>query len=161
MSSSKKISKIVIAKRQLHQQELIAMKHNQVLDGRTWKKIVKVLNFSHFWINQSVACCAYRKFSRRWRQQPIISRITRTCMTNLQRFLREQSKFILYSRRYLSTIAREPMRESRFQHPEHILCSDTKMVLTSFQHYCQMSNMKVFKHGENKDVVDGLNNKLI
>jgi hypothetical protein len=35
MSVSKKISKIAIAKRQLHQQELIAMKHNRVLVGRT------------------------------------------------------------------------------------------------------------------------------
>jgi hypothetical protein len=30
-----KISKIVIAKRQLQQQELIAMKHNRALVGRT------------------------------------------------------------------------------------------------------------------------------
>jgi hypothetical protein len=28
----------------LNQQELNAMKHNRVLVGRTWKKIVKVLN---------------------------------------------------------------------------------------------------------------------
>jgi hypothetical protein len=33
--SLQKISKIAIAKRQLHQQELIAMKHNRVLVGRT------------------------------------------------------------------------------------------------------------------------------
>jgi hypothetical protein len=38
----------LIAKRQLHQQELIAMKHNRVLVRRTWKKIVKVLNFFSF-----------------------------------------------------------------------------------------------------------------
>jgi hypothetical protein len=43
-----KISKIAIAKRQLHQHELIAMKHNRVLVGRTWKKIVKVLDFFSF-----------------------------------------------------------------------------------------------------------------
>jgi hypothetical protein len=35
MSSSKKISKIAIAKRQLQQQEFIAMKRNRVLVGRT------------------------------------------------------------------------------------------------------------------------------
>jgi hypothetical protein len=70
-------------------------------------------------------------------------------------------KFFLNSRRHLSTIAREPKRESHFQHPEHILHDDTKMVLASFQNYCQMSNINLFRHGENKDVIDGLNNKLI
>jgi hypothetical protein len=74
---------------------------------------------------------------------------------------KETRKFFLNSRRHLSTIAREPKRESHFQHPEHILRDDKNMVLTSFQHLCQMSNMNVFKHGESKDVVDGLNNKLI
>jgi hypothetical protein len=74
---------------------------------------------------------------------------------------REQRKLFLNSRRHLSTIAHEPKRESHFQHPEHILRDDTKTVLTNFQHYCQMSNMNVFKHGENKDAVDGLNYKLI
>jgi hypothetical protein len=73
----------------------------------------------------------------------------------------EIRKFFSISRRHLSTIAREPKRESHFQHPEHILRDDTKMVLISSQHYCQISNMNVFKHGENKDVIDGLNNKLI
>jgi hypothetical protein len=45
MQSSEKISKIVIAQRQLHQKEIIAMKHNRVLIG---KKIVKVLDFFSF-----------------------------------------------------------------------------------------------------------------
>jgi hypothetical protein len=35
MSVSKKIGKIAIAKRQLQQQKLLAMKHNWVLVGRT------------------------------------------------------------------------------------------------------------------------------
>jgi hypothetical protein len=39
---------IATAKRQLHQHELIAMKHNRVLIGRMWKKIVKVLDFFSF-----------------------------------------------------------------------------------------------------------------
>jgi hypothetical protein len=49
-----KISKIAIAQRQLHQQEIIAMKHNWDLVGRTWKKIVKVLDFFSF-LNKSVS----------------------------------------------------------------------------------------------------------
>jgi hypothetical protein len=151
----------MIAKRQLHQQELLALKHNRVLVGRTWKKIVKVLDFFHSWINQSVACCAYRKFSRRWRQQATISRILCTCMTNLGWFPRKQRKVFSISRRHLSVIAREPKRGSHFQHPKQILHDDTKMVLTSFQNYCQISNINLFKHEQNKNVIDGLNNKLI
>jgi hypothetical protein len=42
-------------------------------------------------------------------------------------------KILLEFRRHVSTVAREPKGESQFQHPEHILCDDTKMVLTSFQ----------------------------
>jgi hypothetical protein len=49
-----KNKKIAIAKRQLHQQELIVMKHNRVLDGRTWLKIVKFLDFFSF-LNESVS----------------------------------------------------------------------------------------------------------
>jgi Fe-S cluster biosynthesis and repair protein YggX len=49
-----KISKIAIAKRQLHQHELITRKHNRVLVGRTRRKIVKVLNFFLF-LNKSVS----------------------------------------------------------------------------------------------------------
>jgi hypothetical protein len=70
-------------------------------------------------------------------------------------------KIFLNSRRHLSAIAHEPKRGCHFQHPEQILREDTKMVLTIFQHYCRMFNINLFKHGENKDVVDGLNNKLI
>jgi hypothetical protein len=44
----------VIAKRQLHQHDLLALKHNRVLVGRTWKKIVKVLKFFSF-LNKSVS----------------------------------------------------------------------------------------------------------
>jgi hypothetical protein len=48
----------------------------------------------------------------------------------------EEIKKIVFSisRQHLSTIACEPTRESHFQHPEHILRDDTKMVLRSFQH---------------------------
>jgi hypothetical protein len=137
------------------------MKHNWDLVGKHERRYWNSWNFPRSWINQSVACCAYRKFSRRWRQQPVISRIIRTCMTNLRWFPRKQRKIFLNSRLHLLAIARESERESHFQHPEHMLRDDTKMVLTSFQHYCRMSNMNVLKHGENKDVIDGLNNKLI
>jgi hypothetical protein len=65
-------------------------------------------------------------------------------MTNSRWFPREQRKIFFNSRRHLSTIAREPKRESHFQHLELILRDDTKMVLTSFQHWCQMSNMNIF-----------------
>jgi hypothetical protein len=42
-----------------------------------------------------------------------------------------------------------------------MLRDDMKLVLKSFQHYCQMLNMNLPKHGEDKNVIDGLNNKLI
>jgi hypothetical protein len=42
-----------------------------------------------------------------------------------------------------------------------MLRGDTKLVLKSFQHYYQMFNMNLPKHGEDKNVIDGLNNKLI
>jgi hypothetical protein len=42
-----------------------------------------------------------------------------------------------------------------------MLRGDMKLVLKSFQHYCQMFNMNLPKHGEDKNVIDGLNNKLI
>jgi hypothetical protein len=42
-----------------------------------------------------------------------------------------------------------------------MLRGDTKLILKSFQHYCQMFNMNLPKHGEDKNVIDGLNNKLI
>jgi hypothetical protein len=38
---------------------------------------------------------------------------------------------------------------------------DTKLVLKSFQHYYQMFNMNLPKHGEDRKVIDGLNNNLI
>jgi hypothetical protein len=52
------------------------------------------------------------------------------------------SKFFLNSRRHLSTTARESGRENHFQH------------------WCQISNMNVYKHGENNDVVDGSTTNL-
>jgi hypothetical protein len=55
-----------------------------------------------------------------------------------------KKKIFLNSRRHLSAIARESERESHFQHPEHILCNDTNMALTSFQYYCLMSDMNFF-----------------
>jgi hypothetical protein len=75
MSSSKKISKIAIAKRQLHQHELIAMRLKRDLVGRMWNKIMKFLDFFSFLNNQPMTLCAYKIFPRRWRQQPVISRI--------------------------------------------------------------------------------------
>ena len=38
-------------------------------------------------------------------------------------------------------------REEHFQHREHVLRDDTKMVLISFQHYCQPSKLNPSKHG--------------
>ena len=42
-----------------------------------------------------------------------------------------------------------------------MLCDNTKMVLKKIPILGQTSNMNFFKHGEIKNVVEGLNNKLI
>ena len=122
---------ITAARMQLNHHELLAMKHNRVCigkhqqDGEVWELLIFEQNSQWLGVhritfqrNGGINLPSQECFTHAWPLEVIPEEAKRTSLGFTA------TSFTKWTW----------MRESHFQHPEHIPHDDTRLVLTSFQH---------------------------